>query len=31
MDKGLNQKFNILMALGMIAVVGMHTGFIFVD
>ncbi len=31
MDKGLNQKFNILMALGMIAVVGMHTGFIFVE
>lgn len=31
MGKVINQKFNILMAFGIIAVVGMHTGFIFVD
>lgn len=31
MEKSINQKFNILMAIGMIAVVGQHTGFIFFE
>lgn len=31
MDKAINLKFNVLMAIGMIAVVGQHTGFIFVE
>lgn len=31
MNKSINQKFNILKAIGIIAVVGLHTGFIFID
>lgn len=31
MERAINQKFNILTALGIIAVVGMHTDFVFVD